>query len=245
MGTAGLAECRSVITAAILAGGLGSRLRPVLVDRPKVLAPVAGEPFLTRLFNQLSAAGIRKVVLCTGYLAEQIKGTFDEHYGSLRIHYSQEAHPLGTAGSLRLALSLMDSDPVLVLNGDSYCSVDLTSFLEWHTRKKSVGSVLLAPCSDVSQFGCVTCLPGGQILHFREKGTKGAGLINAGVYLLSQRLLLAIPQGRQVSLEYEIFPSWVGQGLFGYSEGKDFLDIGTPETYARASAFFASGRTEI
>src|SRR5690242_7501679 len=135
MGTAGLAERRSVITAAILAGGLGSRLRPVLVDRPKVLAPVAGEPFLTRLFNQLSAAGIRKVVLCTGYLAEQIKGTFDEHYGSLRIHYSQEAHPLGTAGSLRLALSLMDSDPVLVLNGDSYCSVDLTSFLEWHTRK--------------------------------------------------------------------------------------------------------------
>jgi NDP-sugar pyrophosphorylase family protein len=234
-----------MISAAILAGGLGSRLRPVLIDRPKVLAPVAGKPFLTRLFNQLGAAGIRKVILCIGYFAEQIKSTFDEQYGSLRIHYSQEAQPLGTAGSLRLALPLLDSDPVLVLNGDSYCSVDLTSFLEWHMQKKAVGSVLLAHCSDVSRFGCVTCLPGGQILHFSEKGTKGAGWINAGVYLLSQRLLRAIPEGRQVSLEYEIFPSWVGQGFFGYSEGKDFLDIGTPETYEKAATFFAGGRTEI
>lgn len=230
-----------MITAAILAGGLGSRLRPILRDGPKVLAPVAGKPFLTQLFNQLGAAGIRKVVLCTGYLAEQIKSALGEQYGSLRIHYSQETQPLGTAGSLRLALPLLDSDPVLVMNGDSYCSVDLTSFLEWHTQKKAVGSVLLSHCSDVSRFGCVTCSPGGQILHFSEKGTAGAGWINAGVYLLSQRLLLAIPEGRQVSLEYEIFPSWVGKGLFGYSEGTDFLDIGTPENYAKASAFFAGG----
>jgi len=223
-----------MITAAILAGGLGSRLRPVLIDRPKVLAPIAGKPFLIRLFNQLGAAGIRKVVLCTGYLAEQIKSTVGEQFGSLRIHYSQETQPLGTAGSLRLALPLLDSDPVLVLNGDSYCSVDLSSFLEWHTQKKAVGSVLLAPCSDVSRFGCVTCLPGGQISHFSEKGTTGAGWINAGVYLLSKRLLLAIPEGRQVSLEYEIFSTWVGLGLFGYSEGGAFLDIGTPENYAKA-----------
>jgi D,D-heptose 1,7-bisphosphate phosphatase len=230
-----------MITAAILAGGLGSRLRSVLMDRPKALAPVAGKPFLTLLFKQLGAAGIRKVVLCTGYLAEQIKSTFGEQYGSLRIHYSQETQPLGTAGSLRLALPLLDSDPVLVLNGDSYSSVDLTLFLEWHTQKKAVGSVLLAHSPDVLRFGCVTCLPGGQILQFSEKGTTGAGWINAGVYVLSRRLLLAIPAGRQVSLEYEVFPSWVGQGLFGYSEGKDFLDIGTPENYAKASAFFVGG----
>lgn len=230
-----------MITAAILAGGLGSRLKPVLIDRPKVLAPVAGKPFLARLINQLGAAGIRNVVLCTGYLAEQIENTFGEQYGSLRIQYSRETQPLGTAGSLRLALPLLDSDPVLVLNGDSYCSVDLTSFLEWHAQKKAVGSVLLAHCSDVSRFGSVTCSASGKILHFSEKGTTGAGWINAGVYLLSQRLLHAIPGERQVSLEYEMFPSWVGQGLFGYSEGKDFLDIGTPEAYAKASEFFSGG----
>jgi D-glycero-alpha-D-manno-heptose 1-phosphate guanylyltransferase len=241
MGIASLAECCGMITAAILAGGLGSRLRPVLRDGPKVLAPVAGKPFLTILFDELGAAGIRKVVLCTGYLAKQIESTLGEQYESLRIHYSQETQPLGTAGSLRLALPLLDSDPVLVMNGDSYCSVDLTSFLEWHTQKKAVGSILLAHCSDVSRFGCVTCSPEGQILHFSEKGTAGASWINAGVYLLSQRLLLAIPEGRQVSLEYEIFPSWVGQGLFGYSRGADFLDIGTPDNYAKASAFFAGG----
>src|ERR1700751_2704735 len=116
MGPARLAKLRIMITGAILAGGSGTRLRPILIGRPKVLAPVSGRPFLTYLLDQLSEAGIRKAVLCTGYLAEQVKSAVGERYGDLQILYSQEDRPLGTAGALGLALPLLDSEPVLVFN---------------------------------------------------------------------------------------------------------------------------------
>jgi D,D-heptose 1,7-bisphosphate phosphatase len=234
----------SLKTAAILAGGLGARLRPVLSDRPKVLAPVGGKPFLTYLLDQLRAGGIRKVILCTGYLAGQVKGAIGERYGDLQIHHSEEDQPLGTAGALRLARNVLDSDPVLVLNGDSYCEVDLRAFLEWHRQKKAFGSLVLVHSQDVSRFGRVACGPDGQVLRFGEKEATGSGWINAGVYLLSQRLLQSIPKGRKVSLELEIFPSWAGKGLFGFAEGKRFVDIGTPKSYAEAAVMLAGGKEE-
>ncbi len=228
-----------MITGAILAGGLGARLRPVLDDLPKVLAPIHRKPFITYLLEQLRAGGIRKVVLCTGYLAEQVKCAVGERYEDLQIQYSQEAQPLHTAGALRLALPLLDSDPVLVLNGDSFCDVDLLAFLKWHTQKKSLGSLVLVHMQDASRFGRVTCARDEQILSFDEKEANSSGWINAGVYLLSQHLLRAIPEGRSVSLEYEIFPSWVGKGLFGYPVGSRFIDIGTPRSYAEAETILA------
>jgi D-glycero-alpha-D-manno-heptose 1-phosphate guanylyltransferase len=111
----------SEVTAAVLAGGLGTRLRSVVDDRPKVLAQVHARPFLMFLLDQLAAADFRSVVLCTGYLGEQIQRTFGETYKCLRILYSQEPKPLGTGGALRFALPQITSDPVLVLNGDSFC----------------------------------------------------------------------------------------------------------------------------
>ncbi len=233
-----------MITGAILAGGFGTRLRPVLNDVPKVLAPVGGRPFLTYLLDQLSSAGILKVVLCTGYLADQIHTAIGSSYGQLQIVYSQEHQPVGTAGALALALPFLDSDPTLVMNGDSYCELDPTKFIQWHRQKRAVASLALVHSEDTSRFGRVTCDENGQIFRFGEKRSQGSGWINGGIYLLSQSFLGAIPQGN-VSMEYDIFPRYVGKGLFGYPEGKQFIDIGTPTSYANSEAVMLGRRPKL
>jgi NDP-sugar pyrophosphorylase family protein len=230
----------SHITTAILAGGFGTRLRSALADRPKGLAEIRGRPFLAYLLDQLASAGVRYVVLCTGYLGEQVHSCFGDSYESLHLVYSQELSPLGTAGALRLAMPLFKSDPVLVMNGDSFCKADLRAFATWHSEHRSDATLLLTEVSDTGRYGRVNVDNEGLIHSFYEKGDKsGPGWINAGVYLLSLRLLLTISESRPVSLEREIFPDWVGRGLYGYRNLGDFLDIGTPETYAEADRFFA------
>ena len=227
------------VTAAILAGGLGTRLRSVVADRPKVLAEIRGRPFLAYLLDQLAAAGVRTVVLCTGYLDEQVQATFGDAYGNLRLVYSQESSPLGTAGALRLALPLLESDPVMVLNGDSYCDTGLNEFVAWHLNGDRVGSLLLTWVEDTSRYGTVAVGEDGKVLGFHEKqGVPQPGWINAGVYLLSRELLNSIPADQEVSIEREVFPAWVGRGLRAYQVRAPFVDIGTPESYAEAQRFF-------
>lgn len=229
------------VTAAILAGGLGKRLRSVVADRPKVLAKIRGKPFLAYLLDQLVAAGIRDVVLCTGYLADQIRAIFGASYGSLRVTYSEESAPLGTGGALRLALPLFKSNPVLVMNGDSYCDANLESFWVWHRRRRANAALLLTKVSDTQRYGRVQAGADGAVTHFEEKGSgKGPGWINAGIYLLPRDLLLEIPANRTVSLEREVFPVWVRHGLYGFQTTARFLDIGTPGDFAKAEGFFAS-----
>lgn len=228
------------ITAAILAGGLGTRLRAVVTDRPKALAEVHGRPFLSFLLDQLAAARIRDVVLCIGYRGEQVRAAFGDAYGGLRLRYSQERELLGTAGALRLALPLLQSDPVLVMNGDSFCETDLRAFARWHWERGAEATLLLVRVPDAGRYGRVEVDAAGRVLRFEEKGSTGdPGWVNAGVYLLSRRLLGTIPAGRPVSLEHQVFPAWIGRGLYGYRTAGRFLDIGTPEAYAMAEAFFA------
>lgn len=229
------------LTAVILAGGLGTRLRTVVSDRPKVLAAVEGRPFLAYLFDQLVAFNVRHVVLCTGYLGEQIEATFGRRYQSLALNYSQESTPLGTGGALRAALSLCRSDPVLVMNGDSFCVADLRSFYAWYQEKQlTTGALLLTKVDHVERYGQVRLAAEGLIAEFNEKGrATGAGWINAGVYLLSQALLASIPHERAVSLENDMFPIWRAEGLYGFQGSGKFIDIGLPETYFSARDFFA------
>ena len=236
------------VTAAILAGGLGTRLRSVVADGPKVLAEVRGRPFLAYLLRQLVATGVRYVVLCTGYLGEQVQATFGDSYGPLRLVYSQESSPLGTAGAIRLALPLFKpglneaniSDSVLVMNGDSFCEANLRAFWAWHCARGADATLLLTHVPDTKRYGRVLVDDDGFVLNFDEKGHKGGpGWINAGIYLLNHRLLLTIPASGAVSLEREMFPDWIGRGLYGYRSQGRFLDIGTPESYAEALQFFA------
>ena len=123
----------------ILAGGFGTRLRSVVSDRPKVLAEVGGRPFLEYLLDQLVAEDVKSVVLCTGYLGEQVQRRLGTHYRTLALQYSREPQPLGTGGALRLALPMLDTDPVLVMNGDSYCDTRLDAFANWHAGRRRAG----------------------------------------------------------------------------------------------------------
>jgi NDP-sugar pyrophosphorylase family protein len=231
-----------VIEAAILAGGLGTRLRQVVGDRPKSLAPVAGRPFLCHILDQVAAAGVHKAVLCTGYLGDQLQDAIGEGYGSLSLSYSREATARGTAGALRLALPLLNGDPVLVLNGDSYCDVSLSHLIDWQQRRgaPSAGSLLLTWVEDAARYGTVQIDDEGAVIAFREKSGRAApGWINAGVYVLSRRLLASIPARGATSLEHDVFPAWIGRGLDGCQIAAPFIDIGTPESYARAGEVFA------
>lgn len=227
------------LTAAILVGGLGTRLRPVLADRQKVVAPVAGRPFLFRLLDQLADAGLRRVVLCTGHKAEQVVESVGKEYRSMQISYSAEPVPLGTAGALRHALPLFGSDPVLTMNGDSSCEVDLTALWEAHRQHQATGTLVVAHVADSGGRGCVRFDADGAITSFAEKVAAGEGWINAGIYLLGRSLLESIPPERAVSIERETFPSWVGRGLYAFQTRGRFLDIGTPESYVIAQQFFA------
>jgi histidinol-phosphate phosphatase family protein len=231
----------SDITAAVLTGGLGSRLRPVVADRPKVLAEIRGRPFLAYLLDQLAAAGLRSVVLCTGYRGDQISRTFGESYGPLRLAYSHEQQPLGTGGALRLALPHFMSDPVLVMNGDSFCATDLKAFWDWHRHRRGTASIMLTRVKRSERYGGVKIDADGRIVEFAEKKQgAGPGWINAGVYFLSQGFLRSIAEATNISLEHDVFPRWTRDGLYGYSVQSRFLDIGTPEDFAVAEDFFAS-----
>ena len=226
-------------TACILAGGRGTRLRSVVSDRPKPLADVGGRPFVTRLLDQLVAARAGTAVLCTGFMADRVEAALGSSYRELELRYSPEPEPLGTAGAVRLALPLIKGERVLVLNGDSFCDVDLEAQLSAHRTSGARATLALVEVEDAGRYGRVRLGEAGRIERFEEKSTRaGAGLINAGVYALERSLIAEIPAGRPVSMEREIFPALVGGGLHGFPTGGRFLDIGTPESLAAATTFF-------
>ena len=138
----------SDITPVILAGGLGTRLQSVVSGRPKVLANILGRPFMTFLLDQLVLTDVRDVVLCTGYMADEIHKQLGNTYKSLRLVYSREDVPLDTGGALRLALPHLNSDTVLVMNGDSFVNIDLTIYMDWFFKKNCQASLLLTNVSD-------------------------------------------------------------------------------------------------
>jgi NDP-sugar pyrophosphorylase family protein len=235
------------VAAAILAGGLGTRLRSVIADRPKVLAPVGGHPFLTRLLDRLAAASFRQVVLLTGYRAGQVRDALGETFAGMRLIYADEPFPLGTAGALCRALPLLTQQHVLLLNGDSYCDVDLRDFCRWHSGQSGGASLVLARVPDVSRFGQVRRDKAGRIVRFEEKGqAAGPGWINAGIYLLERDLIAELPAKYPLALERDVLPGWVARRLvFGMKCSRRFLDIGTPESYAQAESFFQAGLRRV
>lgn len=230
----------SNLVAVILAGGQGTRLRSVLADVPKVVAPIRGRPFLAWLLDRLAAAGLRKAVISTGYGAEQVEAALGSRCGGLELVYSLESSPLGTAGALRAALPHITGRSLLAMNGDSYWRADLNGLVECHRSHRAAATLLLAHMPDTGRYGRVGLADDGQVIQFSEKqDSAGPGWINAGVYLMETERIATIPTGRAVSIERETFPAWIGRGLYGYPGADRFLDIGTPESYAQADAYFA------
>jgi NDP-sugar pyrophosphorylase family protein len=229
------------MTAVILAGGLGTRLRSVIPDKPKVLADVGGRPFIEYLLDQLARNGVQTVVLCTGYMADQIQNHLGSVYNKMALYYSHESHPLGTGGALRLALPMLESDTVLVLNGDSYCGARFDEFMLWHDAHRSNATILLTETDDTRRYGRVQIDDEGRILQFLEKtDTQGPGWINAGIYLVKRQMIESIGIGRPVSIEREVFPDWIGKGLYGFRSEARLWDIGVPSAYAQANVEFVS-----
>jgi NDP-sugar pyrophosphorylase family protein len=214
----------------------------VLSDRPKPLAPVGGRPFVVRLVEQVVAAGWGPVVLLTGFLAEAVEAALGTTCGGVELLYSREPEPLGTAGAVRLALPLPGDGPVLLLNGDSWAGVDLTAQLAEHRRSGARATLALVEVGDTSRYGRVRLDGEGWVEAFEEKArSAGGGLINAGIYVLEREVVEGIPAGRAVSMEREVFPALIGRGLKGHVSDGRFIDIGTPESLARAEAFFGEG----
>jgi len=224
--------------AVILAGGLGKRLRKVVRNKPKSMAPVLGKPFLQYQIEQLKKYNIIEIVLCVGYLANQIKSYFQDgtKFG-VNIRYAEEKNPLGTAGALKNARNYLEDEAFLVLNGDSYSGVDFLKFIQFHREKKGEGTILLTRVCQAEDYGLVKIDEHNRITRFFEKPGKtcSGSIINAGVYLLEPQVLNYIPEGRQISLEREIFPHLLKKKvpLFGYLTSDYFIDIGTPQKYAQ------------
>jgi NDP-sugar pyrophosphorylase family protein len=206
----------------------------VVADRPKVLAPVNGCPYITLLLAQLAEADVRRVVLLVGHRADLVRDALGTHYRGMRLLYSEEPTPLGTGGAVRHALPLLTAGRVLLLNGDSFCEWDRALLEEGPAR------LAVARVPNVSRYGEVTLAEDGRVLAFGEKaGGSRPGWVNAGVYSLPRAQLDTLPDVQPLSLERDVFPVWAGEGrLCGHPVRGTFLDIGTPESFARAGAFF-------
>lgn len=226
--------------AILLAGGLGTRLRAVLPDLPKPMAPVAGRPFLAHVLDALVEAGFESAVLAVGYRFEAIRDHFGTAYRGMRLDYSVEASPLGTGGAIRLAADLTTADPVFVLNGDTYLELDYHAMLAAHRASGARLSVAVCDVADVGRYGSLE-VESGRIVGFREKGRSGPGLINAGTYLVSAEVMARIPPGRAHSFEQELLMPLVAEiRPLAYVTRGLFIDIGVPEDYARAQKLFAA-----
>lgn len=224
----------------ILAGGKGTRLQSVISDRPKPMAEVSGRPFAEWLVLALRAQGLRRMVLCTGYMHEAIEAYFrDGKQWDVEIVYSRDPSPLGTGGALRQALSQVRTDRFLAMNGDSFCPVDVHALATAHVARRACASLWLVPAEDCTRAGLVEIDEHGAVRAFHEKPPeKHQGLISAGIYLLERKVAETIPLGKPVSLEADFFPRLIGHGLYAVIGRGPFLDIGTPDAYGEADKLF-------
>jgi len=225
------------IKAILLVGGLGTRLRSVVSSTPKVLASIGERSFLELLIRQLRSQGIRQLVMCTGYLADQIESRFgDGRIWDVSIEYSKEEMPLGTAGAVKLAERyLQDVPEFLVLNGDSFLEVDFENLMAFHRRcDDAIATMAVLRVENASRYGTVHMDERGRIKGFAEKtGSEAPGVVNGGVYVFNHSVLQHIPEG-PASLERDVFPRLLDQGVYAQEQHGMFIDIGTPADYARA-----------
>ena len=226
----------AAVPAVLLVGGLGTRLRSVVSKTPKALARVGETTILELLIRQLQVQGIRRIILCTGHMADQIERALGDgtHLG-VSIVYSREGKPMGTGGALKLAESyISDASTVLVMNGDSLLEADLANLVKSHRLHGELATLAVCPVVDASRFGTVRVDAKNRIVAFQEKtGVADAGLVSAGIYAFRREVFDHI-SSEPSSLEQDLFPRLVSQGMQAYVVESMFIDIGTPDDYARA-----------
>ena len=226
--------------AIVLAGGLGTRLRGVVDDIPKPMAPVQGRPFLALVLDQLFDSGFHTAIVAAGYRHEAIRSYFGEQYRGIALVWSVESEPLGTGGAIRLACDKADARDVFVLNGDTYLELDYRAMLDAHVGAGAQISVAVCQVPDMARYGAVE-VSERIVRGFREKGQSGPGWINGGTYLLGPELRNRLPERGAFSFEQELLaPEVQSIRPLAFPTTGLFIDIGIPEDYARAQEIFSS-----
>jgi D-glycero-alpha-D-manno-heptose 1-phosphate guanylyltransferase len=220
----------------ILAGGLGTRMRSTLGNTPKPLAPIGGAPFLEYLLRYIAGQDIFNVIISAGHEFQAIKNIFgDGSLLSTKIEYTFEKNLLGTAGVIKLAEHLIDTDNFLVVNGDTFLEVNYSMILRFHRAKRALATLALVEKKDASRYGSVILGPDNRILEFEEKHEdKKSNYINGGLYVFNKRIFNYIADNTVCSLERDILPSLMSQGLYGFPVKGYFIDIGIPKDYEKA-----------
>jgi mannose-1-phosphate guanylyltransferase len=236
--------------ALILAGGEGTRLRPLTSRVPKPVVPLVDQPFISYMLGWLCAHGVDDVIMSCGFLADSVRAVLGDGsaYG-VRLRYVEEPHPLGTGGALKYAEELLE-ERFFMLNGDVLTDMDLTAQLAQHEQTQARATLALIAVEDPSAYGLVRRAADHSVTEFLEKPSAielDTNLVNAGAYILERSVVEGMPPaGTNVSIEREVFPALVGDGLYGYESGGYWLDIGTPERYLQATFDILEGivRTE-
>lgn len=217
--------------AIILLGGKGTRLSGLFPDLPKAMVPVAGRPFLAWQLDWLFKQGISSVLLAAGYMGDKIQNWIKQQPFKDRVLVSIEPTPLGTGGALKYLADTIGNNPFLTLNGDSLLpKLDYQQMQEFHRKSGAVGTIAVTSIEDSGRYGAVLFDAKGKIIKFEEKKKRGAGWINAGLYLLEPSILSAISPNKNVSIENEVFPALAAEGkMFAFQSKPPLLDMGTPE----------------
>jgi mannose-1-phosphate guanylyltransferase len=238
------------VQAIVLVGGEGTRLRPLTSDVPKPAVTLVDRPFLAFAIEWLAAHGVTEVVLACGFLPDVLREALagEEARAGVEITYVAEPEPLGTAGAIRFAADALGErleDRFFALNGDVLADLDLSALLRAHEQRGARATIGLHPVDDSSAYGLVRCDGEGKVLEFLEKtGETAPGEINAGAYVLDRTVLDLVPAGQAVSIEREVFPRLVGDGLCGLLLDGYWMDIGTPDRYLQASWDILENRVE-
>jgi len=235
------------VQAVILVGGEGTRLRPLTSTVPKPVVPLVDRPFLAYMLEWLKGHDVEDVVMSMGYLATAVRNVLGDGSGyGLRLRYVEEPDPRGTAGALKFAEQLLD-ERFLMLNGDVLTDIDLTAQLAQHEQTGARATLALVPVDDPSAYGLVRLDEDRLVREFVEKPSADqidTNLISAGAYVLERSILDLVPPDRNVSIEREIWPQLVGDGLYGFPAQAYWLDIGTPERYLQGTFDIIEGNVQ-
>jgi mannose-1-phosphate guanylyltransferase len=237
------------VQAIVLVGGEGTRLRPLTLSTPKPALTLVDRPFLAYMVEWLAGHGVTEVVLACGFLPDVLREALgDGELAGARVRYVAEPEPRGTAGAIRYAADQLGDDlddRFLALNGDVLTDLDLAALLRAHEGRGARATLGLHPVEDTSAYGLVGAGPRGEVLEFLEKtGEVAPGEVNAGMYVLESSVLGLIPPGENVSIERDVFPRLVGEGLHGLRLDGYWMDIGTPDRYLQASWDILEGRVK-
>lgn len=233
--------------AVILVGGEGTRLRPLTSTVPKPVVPLVDRPFISFMLEWLGQHGVDDVIMSCGFLATSVRNVLGDGSGlGIRLRFVEEPDPRGTAGALKFAEPMLD-ERFLMLNGDVLTDIDLTEQIAQHERTAAKATLALVPVADPTAYGLVHLHEDHSVRDFLEKPSSDAidtNLISAGAYVLEREILELVPPDRNVSIEREVWPLLVGNGLYGFPSEAYWLDIGSPDRYLQGTFDIIEGNVE-